>query len=88
MLTYALRLASRYDGLVVATFPDVPEAVGYGRDDEEAREEGLRALERVIEAAIRAGEPVPQPSATGSMSVTTRFEAEPAQPEIMAAAIS
>jgi predicted RNase H-like HicB family nuclease len=89
MLTYALRLTGRYDGMVVATFPDVPEAVGYGRDDEEAREEGLRALERVLEAAIAGGEPIPMPSATGAMTVTTtRFEAAPAQPEIMVAAIS
>jgi len=83
MTTYALRLTSRYDGLVVATFPDVPEAIGYGRDDEEAREEGLRALERVLEAARRAGEALPVPRASGSQWVTTAF-----QPEIIPAAIS
>jgi antitoxin HicB len=89
MLTYALRLTGRYDGMVVATFPDVPEAVGYGRDDEEAREEALRALEWALDGIVRAGEPIPMPSATGGMTVTTtRFAAEPAQPEIMAAAIS
>lgn len=53
MLTYAMRLATRYDGMVVASFPDFPDVVGYGRDDEEAREEGLKALE----AALAAGEP-------------------------------
>jgi predicted RNase H-like HicB family nuclease len=53
MLTYAMRLSTRYDGMVVATFPDVPDAVGYGRDDEEAREEGLKALQ----AALAAAEP-------------------------------
>ena len=53
MRTYAMRLATRYDGMVVATFPDVPDAIGYGRDDEEAREDGLKALE----AALAAGEP-------------------------------
>ena len=50
MLTYAMRLSTRYDGMVVATFPDVPDAVGYGRDDEEAREEGLKALKAVLAA--------------------------------------
>ncbi len=84
MPTYALRLTSRYDGMVVATFPDVPEAVGYGRDDEEAREEGLRALERVLDGARRDGEELPAPRASGSQWVTV---AEP-QPEIIVAAIS
>jgi hypothetical protein len=51
MLTYAMRLATRYDGMVVATFPEVPDAIGYGRDDEEAREEGLKALQAVLAAA-------------------------------------
>ena len=77
MLTYAMRLSTRYDGMVVATFPDVPDAVGYGRDDEEAREEGLRALEAALEALQRAGEPIPPPTAVGSVTVTTaRFGAE------------
>lgn len=78
MLTYAMRLTSRYDGLVVATFPDVPDAVGYGRDDEEAAEEGLKALESVLQAMTDAGEPIPQPVATSRLSVTTaRFAVEP-----------
>ena len=78
MLTYAMRLATRYDGMVVATFPDVPDAVGYGRDDEEAREEGLKALEAALDGHVRAGEPLPPPRATGAVTVTTvRFAGEP-----------
>jgi predicted RNase H-like HicB family nuclease len=77
MLTYALRLATRYDGMVIATFPDVPEAIGCGRDDEEAREEGLKALEAALEGYEAAGEPLPLPRAAGSTTVTTlRFSAE------------
>ncbi len=77
MLTYALRLATRYDGMVIATFPDVPEAIGCGRDDEEAREEGLKALEAALEACRAAGEPLPLPRAGGTTTVTTaRFSAE------------
>lgn len=77
MLTYALRLATRYDGMVVASVPDVPEAVACGRDDEEAREEALKALEAALDARLRAGEPVPAPRAAGSVSVSTaRFSAE------------
>ncbi|HYG30925.1 MAG TPA: hypothetical protein VD887_12005 [Allosphingosinicella sp.] len=48
MREHAMRLVTRYDGMVVATFPDVPDAIGYGRDDEEARAEGLKALEAVL----------------------------------------
>ena len=77
MLTYAMRLATRYDGMVVATFPDVPDAVGYGRDDEEAREEGLKALEATLDLCQRAGAPLPLPCAAGAVTVTTaRFAAE------------
>jgi predicted RNase H-like HicB family nuclease len=77
MLTYALRLATRYDGMVVATVPDVPEAIGYGRDDEEAREVALKALEAALAASVRAGEALPLARATGSINVTTaRFSAE------------
>lgn len=87
MLTYAVKLTSRYDGMVVATFPDVPDAIGYGRDDEEAREEALRALERVLDGVQRAGELIPMPRAVASQSVTTtRFSAR-AEPAIVAAAI-
>ncbi|HEY0012962.1 MAG TPA: hypothetical protein VGB79_08935 [Allosphingosinicella sp.] len=77
MLTYAIRLATRYDGMVIATFPDVPEAVGCGRDDEEACEEGLKALEAALEGYVLAGEPLPLPRAAGSTTVTTaRYSAE------------
>ena len=77
MLTYALRLATRYDGIVIATFPDVPESIGCGRDDEEAREEGLKALEAALECYVAAGEPLPLPRAAGSTTATTmRFSAE------------
>ncbi|HEX8364416.1 MAG TPA: hypothetical protein VF603_03925 [Allosphingosinicella sp.] len=51
MREHAMRLVTRYDGMVVATFPDVPDAIGYGRDDEEAREEALKALEAVLGSA-------------------------------------
>jgi len=91
MLTYAMRLTSRYDGLVVATFPDVADAVGYGRDDEEAREEGLKALETVLQTMVDSGQTLPEPTAASSLSVTTtRFSADSlvAQPAIELAAIS
>jgi antitoxin HicB len=72
MLTYALKLATNYNGMVMATFPDVPEALALGRDDEEAVEEALRALEATLERYQEEGRDFPAPRAGGSVRVTTR----------------
>ena len=48
MASYAVRLTTRYDGLVIATFPDLPGVTALGRDDEEARDEARRALEEAL----------------------------------------
>jgi antitoxin HicB len=71
MLTYALRLATNYDGMVVATIPDVPEARALGRDDEEAMEQALCALEATLERYEEEGRDFPAPRSGGSLSVTT-----------------
>ena len=76
MLTYAVKLANRYDGLVIATFPDVPAAVAYGRDHEEAIEEAESALEAALDRYVRAGHELPRPRATSKLSVTTHRFAE------------
>ena len=58
MAAYAVELMTRYDGLVIATFPDLPGVSALGRDDEEALGEAKRALDehaRSGEAAARAG---------------------------------
>lgn len=76
MLTYALTLADRYDGMVLATCPDVPEVVAIGRDFEEAREQALCALEATLETYQSEGRDFPLPRATSPASITTaRFEA-------------
>ena len=75
MLTYALRLATNYDGMVKATFPDVPEAMALGRDDEEAVEQARWALEAALERYAAEGREFPAARSLGSISVTTeRFE--------------
>lgn len=71
MLSYALRLSGRYDGMVIATIPDVPEARAIGRDDQEACEQALGALEAVLETYQEEGRAFPEPRATGSLTVTT-----------------
>jgi predicted RNase H-like HicB family nuclease len=71
MLTYALKLASNYNGMVMATFPDVPEAMALGRDHDEAIEEAKRALEAALERYQAEGRAFPAPRATGSLQVST-----------------
>ena len=71
MLSYALRLSGRYDGMVMATIPDVPEAMAIGRDHDEACEQALGALEAALETYLAEGRPVPEPRATGSLQVST-----------------
>lgn len=76
MLTYALKLANRYDGMVLATFPDVPEALAMGRDDQEAVEQARCALEAALERYVLEGLELPVPRATGRITVSTvKFEA-------------
>lgn len=71
MLTYALRLATNYHGMVMATFPDVPEAMALGRDDDEAIHEAKCALEATLERYEEEGRRLPEPRAGGPIQVTT-----------------
>lgn len=75
MLSYTLRLSGRYDGMVLATIPDVPEAMAIGRDHDEACEQALLALESVLETYAAEGRPFPEPRLTGGVRISTvRFE--------------
>ncbi len=76
MLTYSLKLADRYDGMVIATIPDVPEAMAMGRDIDEACDEARRALESTLCEYEAQGRPFPTPSLGGRLTVSTdRFGA-------------
>lgn len=59
MADYELKLTTRYDGMVVATFPDFPGVNALGVDDEDARSEGLRALAEAL-AENEATRPQPE----------------------------
>lgn len=61
MVSYAVQLVTRYDGLVIATFPDLPGVSALGRDDEEAREEAQRALEAELALYDAKGLTPPEP---------------------------
>lgn len=75
MLTYALKLADRYDGMIIATIPDVPEAMGMGRDYEEACEQAQSALEAALERYAAEGRSFPEPCAGGRLTISTsKFE--------------
>jgi antitoxin HicB len=77
MLTYALKLAPNYNGMVMATFPDVPEAMALGRDHEEALEQAKQALEAALERYAAEGRDFPSPRAGGTLRVTTEKFAAP-----------
>lgn len=72
MLTYSFRLMPHYDGMVMVTFPDVPEAMAMGRDHDEALEQALPALEAALEYYEAEGRPFPAARTSGALSVTSR----------------
>lgn len=76
MARYTVNLTTRYDGLVIATFPDLPGVSALGRDDEEALAEARRELDAALRGFAEDGETPPPPSAHGGLTV----EAEPAIP--------
>ena len=63
-MKYAYRcdLAADEDGRVVATFPDVPEAITDGKDRAEALEMAVDALDTALEGYIIQGWLIPTPS--------------------------
>lgn len=71
MLTYSLRLASNYNGMVMATFPDVPEAMALGRDHDEALEQAKFALEAALERYQAEGRAFPPARCHGKLQVST-----------------
>ncbi len=77
MVSYAVRLATRYDGLVIATFPDLPGVTALGRDDEEAREAARRALEAELAGYEARGLAPPEPSTRTGTMISTELVARP-----------
>lgn len=71
MLTYSLRLATNYNGMVMATFPDVPEAMALGRDHDEALEQAKDALEAALERYAAEGRDFPEPRTGGALKIST-----------------
>lgn len=51
------------DGTVLVTFPDVPEAITFGMDEDEALLQAVDALETALSCYVDARKPLPAPSA-------------------------
>ena len=77
LASYAVRLVTRYDGLVIATFPDLPGVTALGRDDEEAREEARRALAAELASYVAKGVAPPAPAARGPVMIEAELIARP-----------
>jgi len=77
MVSYAVQLVTRYDGLVIATFPDFPGVRALGRDDEEALDEARRALEDELTALEAKGVAPPEPSVHNGSMISADFLSRP-----------
>lgn len=72
MLAYPVRLVPTEDGEVRVTFPDVPQAVAEGRDEEEALSRAKLVLETCLGHMLAHGDLPPWPSdICGAPTVTT-----------------
>ena len=69
-MRYAVKLAPDDNGTILVTVPDIPEAVTFGEDREDALARAVDAIESAIIGLMAAREDVPQPTATGRDHVT------------------
>jgi antitoxin HicB len=79
MLSYPVRLVPTRDGKVRAVFPDVPQAVCEGADEEDAMFRAKFVLEMALAHLLDHGERPPVPSdICGAPTVSTDKFAAPA----------
>lgn len=62
MLEYPVVLTPDDNDTVLVTFPDVPEAVTFGQDQDEALMYAVEALESALSFYVDARQPLPVPS--------------------------
>lgn len=75
---YHARFEREADGGYLVSFPDVPEAVTFGADLEDARESAADALATALRGRADDGKPVPAPAARGDGLVAIVLPAETA----------
>lgn len=71
MLDYPVNLTPD-DGTVLVTFPDVPEAITFGADEDEALIYAIDALESALSFYVDARRPLPVPSKPKRGQATVR----------------
>lgn len=62
MFDYPVELVQDDNNTVLVTFPDVPEAITFGADDDEALLRAVDALETALSGYVEARQPLPTPS--------------------------
>ncbi len=62
MRRYPVTLTRDDNGTLLVRFPDVPEAITYGDDEDSALAHAVDALETALSMYIRAKRPIPAPS--------------------------
>jgi antitoxin HicB len=62
MWAYPIELAVDDNDTVMVTFPDIPEAVTFGDDEDDARSNAVDALETMLAAYITDRRDIPSPS--------------------------
>lgn len=62
MLSYPISLKPDDNGTLLVTFPDVPEAITVGNDEEDAKVQALDALEAALEIYFAEKRSIPMPS--------------------------
>jgi len=68
-MRYAVTLAPDDNGTLFVTVPDIPQAVTFGDDREDALARAVDAIDTALIGAIEAREPNPMPRAEGQHSV-------------------
>ena len=63
MFDYPVTLTPDDNGTVLVTFPDVPEAITFGADEDEALLQAVDALETALLFYVNDRAPLPRPSA-------------------------
>lgn len=65
-----MNLSPDDNGTILVTVPDIPEAITFGEDRDDALARAIDAIETAIMAAMAAREDVPSPKAVGAGYVT------------------
>lgn len=72
-MRYAVNLTEDDNGTILATVPDIPEAITFGEDQDHALARASDAIETALMGRIAAREDIPAPKAKGAQYVVPSF---------------